>query len=651
MKYLDKIAEFIATACYVGKIKIAPGTFGSLVAFPICYIIMDFSLKNQVVFHISGYNLHEQQFLSVFFIEMFIAIILFIVIYSITAVTGIDPHTTFWSKATRYTGLFFFLHVTLFSWVISLLAESKEWFSKIITAIFFSGLVFSILSNLGTDGLDILWFNKTNQADGFMIGNSTFAGTFLLMSFFIGLWWAWGIDGVKRTWWQKVLPFIVLLNPMFLNIHSGIGEARAASVSVFLGALIWIGYLFYDRIKNGQVRRYIKWGSFALAGLILVGATISFIQPQGFVRQKYESLSGAARPLVWEIAGNAIAERPWLGWGADNFDTAFIKHFDTRLFHPEFGGEVWFDRAHNIFIDTLVDMGIIGLVAYLAVYGAAFFMLWKLAHVDDRQKQHFAVAGFLLLGLHLLEIQTAFDTVTSYIILGIIFTLIHAYYVQAGFKKSIHIHNYVIIGFGIILVGFAGFGFIKNIQIMRANYFNGIIREQGSSQKRMVIYPNLLGSSTDKSSFIWRTVTDLERGILSTPSVLEKSNQVAGFVTEFDYFGNEYKKYLDTHPNDFRALLNTADTYLFMRLFQEDRLSDALIYIERAEQVVPQHPMPEIMKTVIAVYQNKFKEAYQHIEKAKSLDPTNPYTLQTEEWLKKQEKTFPEIDFRFMQYL
>ena len=38
MKYLDKIAEFIVTACYIGKIKIAPGTFGSLIAFPICYI-------------------------------------------------------------------------------------------------------------------------------------------------------------------------------------------------------------------------------------------------------------------------------------------------------------------------------------------------------------------------------------------------------------------------------------------------------------------------------------------------------------------------------------------------------------------------------------------------------------------------------------
>ena len=79
MNYLYKIAEFFATVCYIGKIKIAPGTFGSLAAFPICYIIMDFTLKNQVVFQISGFNQNEQQFLSLFCIEMFATIVLFIV--------------------------------------------------------------------------------------------------------------------------------------------------------------------------------------------------------------------------------------------------------------------------------------------------------------------------------------------------------------------------------------------------------------------------------------------------------------------------------------------------------------------------------------------------------------------------------------------
>ena len=34
-----KIAELISTVFFIGKVKYAPGTFGSLPAFPLCYII------------------------------------------------------------------------------------------------------------------------------------------------------------------------------------------------------------------------------------------------------------------------------------------------------------------------------------------------------------------------------------------------------------------------------------------------------------------------------------------------------------------------------------------------------------------------------------------------------------------------------------
>ena len=77
MTHLYKIAKFFATVFYIGKIKIAPGTFGSFVAFPICYIIMDFSLKNQLVFKIAGFNNNEQQFLTIFFIEIFATFLVF----------------------------------------------------------------------------------------------------------------------------------------------------------------------------------------------------------------------------------------------------------------------------------------------------------------------------------------------------------------------------------------------------------------------------------------------------------------------------------------------------------------------------------------------------------------------------------------------
>lgn len=73
-----KIAELISTVFFIGKVKYAPGTFGSLPAFPLCYIIMYFTLNNKIVFPIEGFNFQEQQIIALFAIELFAIIALFI---------------------------------------------------------------------------------------------------------------------------------------------------------------------------------------------------------------------------------------------------------------------------------------------------------------------------------------------------------------------------------------------------------------------------------------------------------------------------------------------------------------------------------------------------------------------------------------------
>lgn len=85
MNYKKCVAEFLATSCYIGKIKIAPGTFGSLPAFLICFIIMHFVLKNQIVFAFAGLNYIEKQILTLFLISLGCTIALFIIgTYSIS---------------------------------------------------------------------------------------------------------------------------------------------------------------------------------------------------------------------------------------------------------------------------------------------------------------------------------------------------------------------------------------------------------------------------------------------------------------------------------------------------------------------------------------------------------------------------------------
>ena len=42
----------------------------------------------------------------------------------------------------------------------------------------------------------------------------------------------------------------------------------------------------------------------------------------------------------------------------------FAEHYDPRMYKQE----PWFDRAHNVFFDWFVAGGVLGLVAYLALY-------------------------------------------------------------------------------------------------------------------------------------------------------------------------------------------------------------------------------------------------------------------------------------------
>jgi len=78
MNMHKKLAEFFATVCYIGKIKYAPGTFGSLPAFPLCYIIMHFTLNNQILFYIEGFAVAEQQIITLIIIELLATLLLFI---------------------------------------------------------------------------------------------------------------------------------------------------------------------------------------------------------------------------------------------------------------------------------------------------------------------------------------------------------------------------------------------------------------------------------------------------------------------------------------------------------------------------------------------------------------------------------------------
>src|SRR6185369_16138277 len=68
------------------------------------------------------------------------------------------------------------------------------------------------------------------------------------------------------------------------------------------------------------------------------------------------------RFYAWsKIDYKILLDKPWLGYGPENFSVGFDKHYDPST--PYLQGDVgWWDRAHNILFQTVSDAGIFALI-------------------------------------------------------------------------------------------------------------------------------------------------------------------------------------------------------------------------------------------------------------------------------------------------
>lgn len=84
----------------------------------------------------------------------------------------------------------------------------------------------------------------------------------------------------------------------------------------------------------------------------------------------YDSM-GSNRGYIWNRALQLVGQHPILGHGPDNFGWVFYEQFGEEA-ASRYG--VMFDKAHNEYLQSLVDVGILGVGSLLAFY---FLLLWR----------------------------------------------------------------------------------------------------------------------------------------------------------------------------------------------------------------------------------------------------------------------------------
>ncbi len=231
---------------------------------------------------------------------------------------------------------------------------------------------------------------------------------------------------------DKFIPALLLCMFVLLMINT---QTRGAIIGLAFGAFAVLVGGFASKQFSRTAR--LVCAGFLLAGIIGVGGIFIFkdsaLIKSTPVFQKISSISFTdattrSRLATWHSAIEGFAERPVFGWGVENFQELFNKHFPTEIYTDE-GTPLWFDRPHNLLLQYLAEGGVIGIGLYLAFLITLIIASFK----KLPRKEALFLLGFIV--AYIGQNVFVFDSINSYlplyIVLAFSYASIYVYSAQA----------------------------------------------------------------------------------------------------------------------------------------------------------------------------------------------------------------------------
>ncbi len=550
----------------------------------------------------------------------------FVVLY-LTSFTGIFAERSFYGDILRSTGVLFLSYVGFLAFLASELFTKSDWL-LIRRSIAFSGAVFALATFF--------------ELDTFFFGNTTFVGSFLFLS--VTLTWIelFNSKNPKTRIFFGILLGIQMFSPTLFSFSEFLGEARASSASVWGLTLYSLGLWFLNKFKKENFS--LAWnGLWILA--IIIPVSLLFI-PGSFIQKEYIKQSTSARIIVWESGLEAFREKPLLGWGPENFRTAFVRHFDNNLYLEDNIGEVWFDRAHNVFVDGLVAFGLIGVLVttiLLIIFGQVLY-LSKINNFTNFFETN--LLGALMVG-HILQLQTSFNTSLTYIILAVVIG--YGLWLE---RQMSPVQEVVDLKVGKIIAG------ILLVFILIGSYYMFIREYQRQSALFNIFRSRTLDEQIENINISLDRTSDFEGLRLTSSSLinglfgqlegLKESDKISSLVNagirQMLVYEDYYIAYLNEQPNDYRARMNYAYLLLNETILGKDRrIKEAQEIIESSYKLSPNNPLTYALDAVASFYSGNITEAEVKIEAGLALNPEVEFTHNVKAYIEQQKQQFPNI--------
>jgi len=348
--------------------------------------------------------------------KIFWAFLFFVGAFTLATITSVLPYPSFWGTLERMGGLWTFWHYFLFYIILTSVLTKKEHWHKILNITIFVG-VLSAFYGFGQK-TDIEFFiGSGGRARIFgTIGNAAlFAGTQLLAAF-LSLTLFFRPQNTKNLKLFYLFAFVITSIALLMTAVRGSLLAYAVGITVF--AFLWS---IYKKSRFGRLAFSYLIGLavlFVVFSLFFSGS--QFVKNSGYLSRvtdlSLRSPTTETRFWAWEAGLKGWVDSPktiLLGWGPENFNIPFSINFNPKFFKGP-GAETLFDRAHNMFVEILVTMGLVGFLAYLGIFVSIFAYLRK--WLRDNELVIYGIGFIPLVIAYMIHNSFIFDTSANFVI-------------------------------------------------------------------------------------------------------------------------------------------------------------------------------------------------------------------------------------------
>jgi len=380
------------------------------------------------------------------FTSLIMTLVAFVIVIVIVSILGVDPSRSFWSIYGRMFGVVTILHMVALAVVVSSVFDGRGrrrlMYASLATSFVVSAIAiiqtkYQILPALGGAATGI------NIRSGSTFDNPSFLAGYIIFNIFIGIYLLLdkyrertdknrdNVDkyGDKVDKYNLISTLFLFLS-IFINvIVVFLTQTRGDILGLGAGVFLLLVFFAARPPRTGGILGGRKFYMVIVMVIVVVCSTFWFTRTSPFWGnvpglRRFQDVSislGSAelqpRIIALRLAWRGFLDRPFLGWGPENFNIVFDKYYDPKTLEANYN-ETRFDKPHNFLMEFLVTGGILLFLSFAAL---AYFFIRQAWRLKDGPFGQIAIAAFAAYAIQNLFIfDTLGPAMMLYLFIGLV---------------------------------------------------------------------------------------------------------------------------------------------------------------------------------------------------------------------------------------